>query len=300
MSDAKISAGHAIRPHSTSTDNEQPPRARTTSARDDDPASAARRAARERGGSACRLARTTAISCSSPVASSAATRRFAQRANRAGAERDHESRPARAIGSDRRARRHRAAARCEPATPVRSAGSTAASASTVTPGIGSSPAGVDVGQHDLVGLAQRRAELVQQLLRARVAVRLERHDQPPVQARRAPRRAPPRSRSDDGRSRRPPGCRQLRRAARSGARRRELRERARRSRRTARRARGRRRRRPARSAGCGGRAPSASSVPSALGRALAASMHDAAAARSVPTRHVRAREVGRRVGRGRR
>ncbi len=41
--------------------------------------------------------------------------------------------------------------------------------------------GVDVGQHDLVGVLQRRPECLHQLLRARVAVRLEGDDEPPAE-----------------------------------------------------------------------------------------------------------------------
>ena len=80
--------------------------------------------------------------------------------------------------------------------------------------------GVDVGQHDLVGIAQRRAERVHQLLRPRVAVRLER-DHEPASERRA-RRGQHRGDlgRDGGRSRRRPARRPLRRDARSGARRR--------------------------------------------------------------------------------
>ena len=45
---------------------------------------------------------------------------------------------------------------------------------------------VDVGQHDLVGVGERRTELVHQPLGPRVAVRLERHHEPPAE--RHPRR----------------------------------------------------------------------------------------------------------------
>ena len=63
---------------------------------------------------------------------------------------------------------------------------------------------VDVGQHDLVGSAQCRAELAHQLAGAGVAMRLEHDDDAPIDAGARPRRGRRRSRSDDGRSRPPP------------------------------------------------------------------------------------------------
>ena len=56
------------------------------------------------------------------------------------------------------------------------------STSPVSPSIGSSPAGIDVGQHQLVGGVEGIEELAEQIARARVAVRLEEHDQAAAEA----------------------------------------------------------------------------------------------------------------------
>ena len=85
------------------------------------------------------------------------------------------------------------------------AGPRAASASTVTPAIGVFAGGVDVGQHDLVGAAERRRRTRPSAARRpREAVRLEATTTRRSMPARAARDAPPRFRSDDGRSRRRP------------------------------------------------------------------------------------------------
>ena len=53
----------------------------------------------------------------------------------------------------------------------------------VMPAIGASPARIDVGQDDLFGTLERLAELVEQLRRPRIAVRLKHRDDAPVDAR---------------------------------------------------------------------------------------------------------------------
>ena len=70
------------------------------------------------------------------------------------------------------------------------------------PGIGGSLAGVNVGQHQHVGLIERAAEIVPKMLGARVAVRLEEHQQAVDSRSRARLPAWREFRRDGGRSRR--------------------------------------------------------------------------------------------------
>ena len=98
-----------------------------------------------------------------------------------------------------------------------------ASASSVTPGDRILAGGVDVGQHHHIGARERAAELVHQKLRAREAMRLKRDDQTPLRNRPGRGDRPRQSRSGDVRSLRRRRHRSLRRAAETGARRRETR-----------------------------------------------------------------------------
>ena len=95
---------------------------------------------------------------------------------------DHVARPR----DPRERRRHvvERAARRRPA-PVTLRRIAAASASSVTPGNRLLAGGVDVGQHDVIGAGQRRAERVHQRRRPREAVRLKRDDDAAVRACRA-------------------------------------------------------------------------------------------------------------------
>ena len=141
----------------------------------------------------------------------------ADAADRAGAERDHQ------VAGPARGRRRAPAGRRDPARREADTGRRGADR------VGERcrrdardrrlAGRVDVGEHDLVGGAERRAELREQIARAGVAVRLEHDHQPPAgRARRGDHRGD--LGRDDGRSRRRPSRRGARRAPGSAARRR--------------------------------------------------------------------------------
>ncbi len=105
--------------------------------------------------------------------------RSRHRADRSGAERDDEIARLR---ESRDRRRHVLEPRDHVEHRSRACRTAAASASIVTPGNRRLAGRIDVGEHDDVGQRERGAEVVEQIARARVPVRLEHGDEP----RRAP------------------------------------------------------------------------------------------------------------------
>ena len=170
--------------------------------------------------------------------------------------RDHVHRPARAAADRRR-----------PARSTRDAGNRLLAG------------GVDVGQHDLVGVRRAPDRTRPAAARSASSGAAETPRSAAGRASRGPRPAPRRSRSGGGRSRRRPARRRPRRAARSAARRPgSPRSAAGHLLEVDADALGRRPPRPARSAGCAGRAPTARACRAARVPLARAPMHDAAAA----------------------